>query len=220
MSVSARVAPSRSLPVPPSVPFWNSLGWRRSRNPSRSVTGAWKVSVNPTEVTVLASVRGQGLGGLCKMPCRSSGRERMIVSMWACSLARVPGLTGSGSFSACVYNKIKQTRVKIFVTRLSGLLDSDWPAVFKSSKVQRFTSKPQKGKELTSFSFSLSTRSTVSTSVCFCILSWRSSSHSASRWRASSFCIISFLRFLNQPSKFGDLRNCLGEATLVLTSGH
>lgn len=38
---------------------------------------------------------GQGLGGLCKMPCRSSGRESMMVSIWDCSLGRVPGLTGS-----------------------------------------------------------------------------------------------------------------------------
>ncbi len=72
---------------------------------------------------------------------------------------------------------------------------------------------------LTSFSLSLSTRSTVSTSVCFCIRSCRSSSHSASRWRASSFCVISFLRFLNQPSKFGDLRNCLCE-NIEVSSAH
>ncbi len=47
---------------------------------------------------------GQGLGGLCKIPCRSSGRDRMMLSIWTCSLGRVPGLTGSWSFSAWVWD--------------------------------------------------------------------------------------------------------------------
>lgn len=51
---------------------------------------------------------GQGLGGLCKMPCRSSGRESMMVSIWDCSLGRVPGLTGSWSFSAWVWETTRR----------------------------------------------------------------------------------------------------------------
>lgn len=45
-------------------------------------------------------VSGQGLEGLWRMPCRSSGKERMTASMWDLSLATVPGRTGSCSFSA------------------------------------------------------------------------------------------------------------------------
>lgn len=43
---------------------------------------------------------GQGVEGLWRMPCRSSGKARMTASMWALSLATVPGRTGSCSFSA------------------------------------------------------------------------------------------------------------------------
>lgn len=44
--------------------------------------------------------QGQGVEGLWRMPCRSSGKARMTASMWALSLATVPGRTGSCSFSA------------------------------------------------------------------------------------------------------------------------
>lgn len=43
---------------------------------------------------------GQGVEGLWRMPCRSSGKARMTASMCALSLATVPGRTGSCSLSA------------------------------------------------------------------------------------------------------------------------
>lgn len=51
-------------------------------------------------------VKGQGEEGLWRMPCRSSGKARMTASMWALSLARVPGRTGSCSLSAWVCRRV------------------------------------------------------------------------------------------------------------------
>lgn len=48
---------------------------------------------------------GQGVVGLWRMPCRSSGRDRMTASMCALSLANVPGRTGRCSFSAWVWSR-------------------------------------------------------------------------------------------------------------------
>lgn len=54
-------------------------------------------------------VWGQGVAGLCRMPWRSSGSERIIESMWDWSLASVPALTGSCSRSACVWKTEETT---------------------------------------------------------------------------------------------------------------
>lgn len=53
--------------------------------------------------------RGQGEGGLWRMPWRSSGKARITASMWARSLERVPGWTGSCSLSAWVWDKRKNS---------------------------------------------------------------------------------------------------------------
>lgn len=73
---------------------------------------------------------GQGLGGLCKMPCRSSGRESMMVSIWDCSLGRVPGLTGSWSFSAWVWETTRRwirINVDVFLISLWYPRVKYWP---------------------------------------------------------------------------------------------
>lgn len=73
--------------------FWSSLG--ESLHSSN-----FKTSSDWGEPVRGRRAEGQGVGGLWRMPWRSSGKAWMTVSMWALSLATVPWRTGSCSFSA------------------------------------------------------------------------------------------------------------------------
>ncbi len=95
---SAIIHTSRAQSLP--VWFWQRqhCQFKGSRSAGTSAleedpAGARGSPLTPSARSVLAE--GQGLGGLCKIPCRSSGRDRMMLSIWTCSLGRVPGLTGS-----------------------------------------------------------------------------------------------------------------------------
>jgi len=147
-------------------------------------------------------VKGQGVEGLCRMPCRSSGKARMTASMWALSLTTVPGRTGSCSLSAWVCSANHQQHLKLssytcvcvclcvcaYICILTGgstvssIMSSCWRLAWhpwsghywRDSAASRYTVNHNVG---TSLSFSFRTRSTVSTSECCWTLCCRSYRH-------------------------------------------
>lgn len=92
--------------------FWSSLG-ESLRSSNFKTSSDWGGAVRGRRA------EGQGVGGLWRMPWRSSGKARMTASMWALSLATVPWRTGSCSFSAWFCStKCWFYRFKLSVTRL------------------------------------------------------------------------------------------------------
>lgn len=105
-----------------SICFWthdaSSSGIQAGPVCERDPDCAGKISVNlqmlktqwecdPTP----SGIKGQGVEGLWRIPWRSSGNAWMTASMWALSLATVPGCTGRCSFSAWVWQNKGMTKI-------------------------------------------------------------------------------------------------------------